>query len=119
VVVGSGSTRVVDLMLEFRRFKIRGMEEVVTRNRELRTPNSRSPDRIRTVRFEGDQSHRFVTRIYCDFGYRAKGFVALQFIDTRNPEVSKHWAQIAVEGHIRKIQGRIQRVISPFQVSRD
>jgi hypothetical protein len=35
VVVGSGSTRVVDLVLEFHRFRIRGMENVVTRSREL------------------------------------------------------------------------------------
>jgi hypothetical protein len=49
VVVGSGSTRVVDLVFEIFRFRIRGVEEVVTRNQELRTPNPRSPNRIRTV----------------------------------------------------------------------
>jgi hypothetical protein len=35
VAVGSGSTRVVDLVLEFCRFRVRGVEEVVTRSREL------------------------------------------------------------------------------------
>jgi hypothetical protein len=35
VVVGSGSTRVVDLMLEFHRFEVRGVEEVVTRSQEF------------------------------------------------------------------------------------
>jgi hypothetical protein len=48
--IGSGSTRVVDLVLEFRRFGIREVEEVVTRSRESWTPDSRSPDRVRTVR---------------------------------------------------------------------
>jgi hypothetical protein len=39
VVVGSGSTRVIDLVLEFHHFGFRGVEEVVTRSRELRTPD--------------------------------------------------------------------------------
>jgi hypothetical protein len=38
VAVGSGSTRVVDLVLEFRHFRIRGVEKVVTR--ESRVVNS-------------------------------------------------------------------------------
>jgi hypothetical protein len=33
-LVRSGSTRVVDLVLEFRHFRIRGVEKVVTRRKE-------------------------------------------------------------------------------------
>jgi hypothetical protein len=49
----------------------------VTQNQELQTL-----DRIRTARFAGAQSRRIVMGIYFYFGYRAKGVVAFQFINT-------------------------------------
>jgi hypothetical protein len=40
VVVGSGSTRVIDRVLKIIHFRSRGMKDVVTRSRELRTHDS-------------------------------------------------------------------------------
>jgi len=57
VAIGFLLTRAIDLMFEFHRFRILGVEKVVTRSQELRIPNSQSPDRIRTVRSWEDQSH--------------------------------------------------------------
>jgi hypothetical protein len=43
VAIGFGSTRTVDIVLEFCRFRIRGVKNVVTRSRELKLPIDEVP----------------------------------------------------------------------------